>query len=177
VTTKRKTERRRCPKCGAPELIAILYGEPTSEAWEASQRGDVVLAGCLVPCDDKGRFVGPKWHCKHCGQDCVKPMRTRAQQGALEHMLMLRRMRRGKTPFRVEERGLMGCIGISDWSPLGEFRTFAEALAAVREIKTRCARELRIIGPTGAIRYHLAQRPVGPLPSSRLPSSAAYEST
>jgi hypothetical protein len=94
-------------------------------------------------------------------------MRTRAQQGTLEFMLMLQRMRRAKLPpFRVEERGVMGCLLIRDWEPLGEFRTFCEAIAAVREIKKGSTRELRIIGPSGVIRYQRGQRPVTPFPSS-----------
>ena len=168
TTEKRKIERRRCPHCTAPLLVPIVRTDcPDEETLRRAQRGELVIGGCLIAVDDECRDVTDRWRCKNCGQDCVKPMRTRAQQASVEHMLMLHRMRKGQTPFRVEERGLMGCMLLPDWELAGEFRTFAEAIAAVREIKKGSTRELRIIGPSGAIRYQRGQRPVGPRPFER----------
>ncbi len=54
---------KKCPKCDRP-LISILYGEPTYEAFEASERGEIILGGCLMPGDD-----GPHYHCDKCKLD------------------------------------------------------------------------------------------------------------
>lgn len=50
-----------CPKCGSPHTKPILYGLPTWEAIQAAERGEVVLAGCVLMGDD------PKWYCPECG--------------------------------------------------------------------------------------------------------------
>jgi hypothetical protein len=40
-------EPRRCPTCGAP-AVPIVYGLPGPELWEASERGEVILGGCVI---------------------------------------------------------------------------------------------------------------------------------
>jgi len=50
----------KCPKCGG-EAVEIIYGMPTHELFEAEQRGEVVIGGCLVSGDDDN------WQCKKCG--------------------------------------------------------------------------------------------------------------
>ncbi|MEA2199454.1 MAG: hypothetical protein QOI89_50 [Solirubrobacteraceae bacterium] len=37
-----------CPVCGESAARPILYGMPGSEAFEASERGELVLGGCLI---------------------------------------------------------------------------------------------------------------------------------
>lgn len=42
---------RKCPSCGAPG-IRIVYGMPGAELFEAADRGEVVLGGCVIGGDD-----------------------------------------------------------------------------------------------------------------------------
>lgn len=49
-----------CQKCRAP-MLPILFGMPTHEAFEASERGEVILGGCCVTGND------PDWQCPTCG--------------------------------------------------------------------------------------------------------------
>lgn len=50
-----------CPQCGG-RVVDILYGEPTPEAMEAIERGELMLGGCIVSED------APEWQCVKCGQ-------------------------------------------------------------------------------------------------------------
>jgi hypothetical protein len=45
-----------CPDCGG-ELVPVLYGYPSAEAFKAAQRGELALGGCCVTDDD------PNWQC------------------------------------------------------------------------------------------------------------------
>lgn len=47
----------KCKECG----IEIAWGEPTGEAWEMFQRGEINLRGCIVP------FPGTPIFCHYCG--------------------------------------------------------------------------------------------------------------
>lgn len=38
----------RCPACGKPGSIPIVYGYPTSETMERARRGEVALGGCII---------------------------------------------------------------------------------------------------------------------------------
>jgi hypothetical protein len=49
-----------CPGCGAGEQKPIVYGLPTGKTFEASERGEVVLGGCVIFGDD------PQWQCPSC---------------------------------------------------------------------------------------------------------------
>ncbi len=55
----------KCPKCGKI-LAPIVYGLPTSEAVEASSRGEIFLGGCEVYPNS------PKYHCYNCILDFDK---------------------------------------------------------------------------------------------------------
>lgn len=55
--------KRRCPACGSMDTVKILYRMPTSEAFEASKRGELVLGGCCLP------IITPTRHCKSCEQN------------------------------------------------------------------------------------------------------------
>jgi rubrerythrin len=50
----------RCPKCGAADQLRIVYGLPTGETFEASERGELVLGGCVVSADSA------QWQCPIC---------------------------------------------------------------------------------------------------------------
>lgn len=58
-----------CPSCGSEQTIPMAWGFPTPELMEASQRGEVILCGCLVPFT--GDSIGPEsappdTYCKDC---------------------------------------------------------------------------------------------------------------
>ena len=55
----------KCPKCGG-KVVEILYGEPTYEAFEASERGEIVLGGCCISIDGEGDLQSPDWQCIKC---------------------------------------------------------------------------------------------------------------
>lgn len=55
--------KKKCPACGANDTVKILYGMPTYEAFEASERGEISLGGCCISDNS------PRWHCKACGQN------------------------------------------------------------------------------------------------------------
>lgn len=38
---------RRCAQCGGP-LVRIVYGFPGPEMWDAAERGEIVLGGCVM---------------------------------------------------------------------------------------------------------------------------------
>jgi len=50
-----------CPACGGAG-IPIEYGLPDAELWEAEQRGEAVIGGCIVEPDN------PDYLCGSCGQ-------------------------------------------------------------------------------------------------------------
>lgn len=49
-----------CPSCGSTDAVEIAYGYPTTEAWEAEQRGEVVLGGCVIGPES------PDYECRSC---------------------------------------------------------------------------------------------------------------
>lgn len=62
-----------CPACGAAvEPIAIVYGYPTPETFEAAERGKLKLGGCIVGPDQ------PEAVCPSCSAaigDSLAPSR------------------------------------------------------------------------------------------------------
>jgi len=59
---------RTCPCCGG-KVVPILYGEPSSEAFEKADRGEIVLGGCIIFADM------PEYQCTGCGAQFRKPIR------------------------------------------------------------------------------------------------------
>ena len=55
------TKQRTCPNCGS-HAVPIVYGMPGFDLFEAANRGEVVLGGCIVD-DDL-----PIWRCTN--EDC-----------------------------------------------------------------------------------------------------------
>lgn len=49
-----------CPACGSRAAVEIVYGYPSAETWEAEQRGEVVIGGCLVGPES------PAYECRDC---------------------------------------------------------------------------------------------------------------
>lgn len=52
-----------CPYCGSPRVIPIMYGLPLPDLVAAEERGELILAGCVVDVDS------PAFHCRACGRD------------------------------------------------------------------------------------------------------------
>lgn len=53
----------RCPTCDG-ELVPLVWGMPDLELFEAAERGEAAIGGCIVP---DGPW--PQWHCKRCDRD------------------------------------------------------------------------------------------------------------
>ena len=51
-----------CPRCGV-RAVPILFGLPTFEAFEAADRGEIVLGGCLVVEGDETAFACTGYDC------------------------------------------------------------------------------------------------------------------
>jgi hypothetical protein len=57
----------RCPRCGERGPLRIVYGLPSHPAFEASERGEFALGGCVVSIDS------PSWQCRRCGREWANP--------------------------------------------------------------------------------------------------------
>ena len=49
---------RKCPTCGSTDVIEIVYGYPSYEAFIQAEKGEIKLGGCCIDGDS------PKWYCK-----------------------------------------------------------------------------------------------------------------
>ena len=56
---------KNCPKCGG-KVVKIIYGEPTEELFEASDRGEVILGGRRIIKKKKGNQISPEYGCIDC---------------------------------------------------------------------------------------------------------------
>lgn len=63
-----------CPKCGG-KLIEIVYGMPAYETFQAAERGEVYLGGCMM--DEY------KYHCNKCNLDFTEDL-SRSHKEDLE---------------------------------------------------------------------------------------------
>lgn len=63
VTRKQAgTPRPACPACGATAAARpLMFGFPSEEMFEASERGEIILGGCCLP---EGPL--PHWRCEEC---------------------------------------------------------------------------------------------------------------
>jgi len=56
----------RCPRCGvASTLVPIVFGFPSPQTFEAADRGEIAIGGCLVTIED------PTHRCSACAQDVI----------------------------------------------------------------------------------------------------------
>lgn len=51
---------RKCPYCGAGQIIPIVYGLPNNDLRLEAEKGLIYLGGCCV--DESN----PEWYCKLC---------------------------------------------------------------------------------------------------------------
>jgi hypothetical protein len=49
-----------CPACGSTDAIRIAYGYPSAEMFEAAERGDIRLGGCVIGPES------PDFECRNC---------------------------------------------------------------------------------------------------------------
>lgn len=66
-----------CPQCGALDGVPIAWGYPAGDTFEAADRGEIVLGGCVVGGDD------PTHSCRSCGHSWVHPA-VRSEAAASE---------------------------------------------------------------------------------------------
>lgn len=59
-----------CPHCGGERVVEIVYGMPGPDLVERSERGEVVLGGCLI------NFENPTHRCRDCGADLWGPSQS-----------------------------------------------------------------------------------------------------
>ena len=52
-----------CPRCGAIQAIPILDGYPSEEMFEAPERGEIRLGGCVIGPES------PAFECASCGAE------------------------------------------------------------------------------------------------------------
>ena len=64
---KRKSHPIICPKCGG-KVVPIVYGMPMEELREKADRGEVILGGCCIALDEKGKQIAPQWGCIDCDE-------------------------------------------------------------------------------------------------------------
>jgi rubredoxin len=55
------TDSARCPNCGGDDIIPVMYGLPTTPAFEAAERGELHLGGCMP--------YPASRHCRDCETD------------------------------------------------------------------------------------------------------------
>jgi hypothetical protein len=51
-----------CPDCHSDDVVPILYGYPSTQAYEAAARGELLLGGCIL------EPTNPRWSCRSCGR-------------------------------------------------------------------------------------------------------------
>ncbi len=52
---KKNTKTLPCPSCGQPEGVELCFGFPNEEAWEESQRGEIILGDVSSSLPQVGR--------------------------------------------------------------------------------------------------------------------------
>jgi len=57
-----------CPKCkSSDDVIEIMYGLPTPEAFKEAEEGKIMLGGCVI---ESG---APDWFCGSCKHEWSDP--------------------------------------------------------------------------------------------------------
>lgn len=56
-------EKELCPSCGAREGVPLVWGSPSKAQWDAFERNELILAGCVI--QPNGGSV-PDYACLKC---------------------------------------------------------------------------------------------------------------
>ena len=67
ATRTTKAGEPRCPECNEGGPLHIAYGFPMGDMFEAEQRGEIALGGCVVSPES------PTWRCRKCGHEWGGP--------------------------------------------------------------------------------------------------------
>ena len=59
--------RQICPKCNSNNIIPIIYGYPTKEMFDESDREECILGGCCIEFNEEAKDSLERFHCKDCG--------------------------------------------------------------------------------------------------------------
>jgi len=60
-------DRQTCPTCQTDTVVPVVYGFPTDDTFEAADRGEVALGGCVIidaPWEHRGQR---ELRCTTCG--------------------------------------------------------------------------------------------------------------
>ena len=49
--------------------MEIIYGEPTEELFNATEREEVILGGCCIIFDENGNQIAPQYGCVDCEEN------------------------------------------------------------------------------------------------------------
>jgi len=58
----------KCPACGSPNVVRIMYGMPSYEAFLDSKAGKIILGGCVMSENS------PIWGCIDCKTKIYRKM-------------------------------------------------------------------------------------------------------
>ena len=72
---------RVCPRCGREDSVPLIWGLPGFELMQASERGLVVLGGCMIPGDN------PDFACRACGLEWGRESDPTAVEQELAELL------------------------------------------------------------------------------------------
>lgn len=67
-----------CPACRHQTGVSILYGMPSHEAWQMSERNEIALGGCMMEIESPERKCtdcGHEWRIKRVGSAKIKALR------------------------------------------------------------------------------------------------------
>ena len=66
-----------CPEGHQSEIPPVMYGRPGPEMWEAAERGEILIGGCIrgrpikQPCPTCGQMAETSDHGRNIGSDAM----------------------------------------------------------------------------------------------------------
>ena len=85
-----------CPKCRSDRTAPILYGYPSHEAFEAEERGELILGGC--------EMIDGMPHEDYIRMEDVKNISIKGRAGNISLKLMKRSPKRRHTDLHAPYR-------------------------------------------------------------------------
>ena len=62
-------KKEKCPVCNQEELISIIYGFPSIELFELSEKGLIKLGGCCLPTNSYNNIL--HYYCNNCKKEII----------------------------------------------------------------------------------------------------------